>query len=208
MSIWLDFDGALNIQIPLYVPSGNGHILSIRSWHFRLLPSQFPRLRECDLMPPGRVFMSCPILSMIATHTPFIIPTRMEWLLLFLMVGIFGFIAQACIFYSFFCLTYFHVAGIFGDGSATRNGWTGVDGGIYSSMYFSQLLFNRCCNNTFLSQVIFAVILEQIFFKPVPSILSLIGTLIIMSSALYVAVSIFPIIQLILTTHNGDLTLR
>lgn len=133
----LDFNDSFNIQIPLYVRLGNGHILSIRSWHFRLLPSQFPRLRECVLVPLGRVFMTCPIFSMIAAHTPFIIPTRVEWLLLFLMVGIFGFIAQVCIFYSFFCLTYFHVAGISGDGSAARNRWTGVDGGIYSSTHLS-----------------------------------------------------------------------
>jgi hypothetical protein len=38
--------------------------------------------------------------------------------------------------------------------------------------------------------VIFATILERIFFKSTPSVLSVVGTLIIVTSALYVAVSI------------------
>lgn len=46
--------------------------------------------------------------------------------------------------------------------------------------------------NTKLPQVVFATILERIFFKSIPSVLSVIGTLIIVTSALYVAVSDLP----------------
>lgn len=40
------------------------------------------------------------------------------------------------------------------------------------------------------AQVVFATILERIFFKVVPTALSIIGTLLIISSAIYVAVRI------------------
>lgn len=39
-------------------------------------------------------------------------------------------------------------------------------------------------------QVVFATILERIFFKAIPTALSIVGTLLIISSAIYVAVRI------------------
>jgi hypothetical protein len=44
---------------------------------------------------------------MIVTKTPFIIPTRLEWLALLAMIGIFGFIAQVRLVSSFATQTKF-----------------------------------------------------------------------------------------------------
>jgi len=51
------------------------------------------------------------------------------------------------------------------------------------------------------TQIVFATILERIFFHAVPTTLSVIGTLLIISSALYVAVSpfYFLIVEKLLT---------
>ncbi|KAF8881633.1 EamA-like transporter family-domain-containing protein [Infundibulicybe gibba] len=102
---------------------------------------------------------------MIATKTPFIVPTRLDWLGLFILIGISGFAAQ--ILFTMGCNVKQQVA----------VHWrviprSGINSAVYS---YSHIL-----------QVIFAGILEQIFFKPIPSILSVCGTLIILTSALYV----------------------
>ncbi|RDB21736.1 hypothetical protein Hypma_010932 [Hypsizygus marmoreus] len=91
--------------------------------------------------------------GMLVQGTTFVIPTRLEWLALLLMIGIFGFIAQ-------FLLTMGLQRETAGRGSTA----------VYT-------------------QVVFAAILERLFFRTVLSILSVLGTLIIISSALYVAMT-------------------
>ncbi|KAL5514086.1 hypothetical protein ACEPAG_2847 [Sanghuangporus baumii] len=91
--------------------------------------------------------------GMILLGQKVILPTRLEWLALLLMIGIFGFLAQAL-------LTMGLQRETAGRGSLA----------IYV-------------------QIIYATILERIFFHTVPSALSIIGTMIIMGSAVYVAVT-------------------
>ncbi|KAF8881634.1 hypothetical protein BD779DRAFT_1675384 [Infundibulicybe gibba] len=87
---------------------------------------------------------------MIATKSPFVTPTHLDWLGLLTLIGIFGLIAQVLL--------------IMGLQRETASRGTLA---IYT-------------------QVIFATILERIFFKSIPSALSVCGTLIILTSALYV----------------------
>ncbi|KAF8151747.1 drug/metabolite transporter superfamily [Crassisporium funariophilum] len=92
-------------------------------------------------------------IAMIATKTELVIPTRLDWLALLLMIGIFGFIAQLLL--------------TMGLQRETAGRGTMV---LYT-------------------QIIFASILEHIFFHTNPTILSLFSTVLIIGSALYVAVS-------------------
>ncbi|TFK38435.1 EamA-like transporter family-domain-containing protein [Crucibulum laeve] len=92
-------------------------------------------------------------IAMIATRTPLIIPTRLDWLGMLVMIGVFGFIAQTL-------LTMGLQRETAGRGSMA----------VYT-------------------QVIFAGILERIFFRSDPSVLSVFGTLMIIASALYVALT-------------------
>ncbi|KAF8883038.1 hypothetical protein BD779DRAFT_899098 [Infundibulicybe gibba] len=87
---------------------------------------------------------------MIATKSPFVTPTHLDWLGLLTLIGIFGLIAQVLL--------------IMGLQRETASRGTLA---IYT-------------------QVIFATILERIFFESIPSALSVCGTLIILTSALYV----------------------
>ncbi|KAJ3561720.1 hypothetical protein NP233_g10023 [Leucocoprinus birnbaumii] len=89
--------------------------------------------------------------GMIVTDTPFILPTRLDWLFMLFLVGIFGLTTQIL-------LTM---------GLARETAGRGTSG-IYS-------------------QIIFATVLERIFFDYDPSILSIVGTVIILLCALYVA---------------------
>ncbi|KAG5651370.1 hypothetical protein H0H81_008904 [Sphagnurus paluster] len=93
------------------------------------------------------------VIAMIWQRTPLVIPTEVEWLLLLVMIGVFGFVAQ-----------------------------------ILLTMGLQRETAGRATIAVY-TQVIFAVILEHIFFTPTPSILSGIGTLIILSAALYVALT-------------------
>ncbi|KAJ3561718.1 hypothetical protein NP233_g10021 [Leucocoprinus birnbaumii] len=92
-------------------------------------------------------------IGMIVTKTPFIVPTRLEWLGMLIMIGIFGFFAQILL-----------TMGLARE-TASRGSM-----GIYT-------------------QIVFATILERIFFHNIPSVLSVIGTLLILSCALYVALT-------------------
>ncbi|KAG6853265.1 hypothetical protein C0991_005590 [Blastosporella zonata] len=90
---------------------------------------------------------------MLITKTPLVIPTDFQWLGMLIMIGVFGFAAQAL-------LTMGLQRETAGRGSIA----------IYT-------------------QIVFATILERIFFQTEPSLLSITGTLIIVSSALYVAIT-------------------
>lgn len=92
-------------------------------------------------------------IGMIATKAPFIVPTRLEWLGMLIMIGIFGFFAQILL-----------TMGLARE-TASRGSMA-----IYT-------------------QIVFATILERIFFNTVPSILSVVGTLMILFCALYVALT-------------------
>lgn len=92
------------------------------------------------------------IVGMIATKSPIVISTRIDWLALLVMIGIFGFIAQ-----------FLMIMGLQRE-TAGRGSM---------AMY---------------TQIVFATILEKIIFHTVPSALSIIGTLLIVVSAIYIAV--------------------
>ncbi|KAF9446645.1 DUF6-domain-containing protein [Macrolepiota fuliginosa MF-IS2] len=92
-------------------------------------------------------------IGMVVTKTPFIVPTRLDWLAMLVMIGIFGFIAQIL-------LTM---------GLARETAGRGTMA-IYT-------------------QIVFATIFEQIFFNTMPTTLSAVGTFMIISCALYVALT-------------------
>ncbi|KAL0948222.1 hypothetical protein HGRIS_010826 [Hohenbuehelia grisea] len=92
-------------------------------------------------------------IGMTVNKTQVVVPTRLEWLALLLMIGLFGFIAQTLL-----------TMGLQRE-TAGRGAMA-----IYT-------------------QVIFAGILERIFFHSEASILSGMGTFIIIASALYVALT-------------------
>ncbi|TFK38436.1 hypothetical protein BDQ12DRAFT_683659 [Crucibulum laeve] len=99
---------------------------------------------------------SCVVVSSIAmfvTETPFIVPTKVDWLVMLLMIGFFGFFGQ-----------------------------------ILLTMGLQRETVGRGSMAVY-TQVIFANILEQMFFHTIPSILSVIGTLMIVVAALYVALT-------------------
>ncbi|KAF9478764.1 DUF6-domain-containing protein [Pholiota conissans] len=93
------------------------------------------------------------VTGMIVTKAPFVVPSRVEWLALLAMIGLFGFFAQLL-------LTMGLQRETAGRGSMA----------VYT-------------------QIVFATILERIFFKAVPTALSIIGTLLIITSAIYVALT-------------------
>ncbi|KAF4622109.1 hypothetical protein D9613_009308 [Agrocybe pediades] len=93
------------------------------------------------------------VIGMIITSTPFVFPTRAEWLALLFMIGAFGFLAQT-----------FLTMGLQREAAGRST----------IAMY---------------TQVIFAMILEYIFFHTYPLPLSLCGAFMIIVSALYVAIS-------------------
>jgi drug/metabolite transporter (DMT)-like permease len=131
---------------------------------------------------------------MIVTKTPVIIPTRLEWLTLLAMIGIFGFIAQVRVATSStqteFGKLISSCAGAADDGPTTRDRWKRNHGSLHPSIVS---LLRRSFDNTDLvltcGQIVFATILERIFFHSVPTALSVIGTLLIMGSAIFVVVN-------------------
>ncbi|OCH84839.1 DUF6-domain-containing protein [Obba rivulosa] len=99
-------------------------------------------------------------IAMLVLRIPVVIPTRLDWLAMLLMIGLFGFAAQ-----------------------------------VLLTMGLQRETAGRGSMAIYL-QIIFATIFERIFFHMSPSFLSVLGTLIIMASAIYVAV--------IKNTTSGD----
>jgi len=93
------------------------------------------------------------VVGMFVTHTPIVIPTQLDWLVMIIMIGSFGFISQVLLTMGFQRETA-------GRGSMA----------IYT-------------------QIIFATILERVIFYTTPSALSVLGTLIILVAALYIALT-------------------
>lgn len=91
--------------------------------------------------------------AMLVTKTHFIIPTRLDWVALFAMIGLFGFFAQ-----------------------------------ILLTMGLQRETAGRGTMAIY-TQIVFASALEQIFFHTTPSMFSVIGTAMILTSALYVALT-------------------
>ncbi|KAJ7904973.1 DUF6-domain-containing protein [Mycena leptocephala] len=90
---------------------------------------------------------------MAILREPVVIPTRLAWLGLLVVIGVLGFVAQ-----------------------------------ILLTMGFQRETAGRASMALY-TQIIFASVLERIFFHTTPTFLSLLGTLIIMSSAIYVALT-------------------
>ncbi|KAH8113036.1 DUF6-domain-containing protein [Phellopilus nigrolimitatus] len=93
------------------------------------------------------------IVGMLLLQEKVVFPTRIEWLALLVMIGIFGFLAQ-----------------------------------VLLTLGLQRETAGRGAMAIYV-QIIFASILERIFFHTVPSTLSITGTLIIMGSAVYVAIT-------------------
>ncbi|KAJ3544238.1 hypothetical protein NMY22_g2845 [Coprinellus aureogranulatus] len=89
--------------------------------------------------------------AMAIRRDEIVIPTKVEWIAMFLLIGIFGFFAQVLL-----------TMGLQRE-TASRGSMA-----IYT-------------------QIVFATVFERVFFHVVPSLLSSIGTLLIVSSAIYVA---------------------
>ncbi|KAM6499709.1 drug/metabolite transporter superfamily [Amanita muscaria] len=92
-------------------------------------------------------------LGMIITKTPFIIPSRLEWFSLLLMIGFVGFVSQILL----------------------TLGLQRESAGRASMALYTQ--------------IVFATTLQFIFFHMTPSWLSILGTCLILSCALYVAMT-------------------
>jgi len=92
-------------------------------------------------------------LSMLVQRMPVVVPARLDFLLLLVMIGLFGFIAQTLL-----------------------------------TLGLQRETAGRASLAIYL-QIIFVTILERMFFHYAPSILSVIGSLIILTSAIYVALS-------------------
>jgi len=93
------------------------------------------------------------IVGMIVTKTTVVVPTRIDWLALLLMIGIFGFVAQ-----------------------------------VLLAMALQRETAGRSSLAIY-TQIVFATIFEKIVFDVVPSALSIIGTLLIIVSAIYVVLT-------------------
>ncbi|KAL1942255.1 hypothetical protein VTO73DRAFT_6319 [Trametes versicolor] len=89
--------------------------------------------------------------AMVIMRTPVVIPMRWDWLLMLLLIGLFGFIAQ-----------------------------------VLLTMGLQRETAGRGTMAVYV-QIIFATIFERVIFHTSPSLLSLIGTFIILTSAVYVA---------------------
>ncbi|KIP02015.1 hypothetical protein PHLGIDRAFT_96431 [Phlebiopsis gigantea 11061_1 CR5-6] len=92
-------------------------------------------------------------ISMIVMRTEFILPLRLAWIAMLLMIGIFGFFAQTLL-----------------------------------TMGLQREAVGRGTMAVY-TQVVYAMTFDQIFFHSSPSVLSILGTLIIVCSAIYVAVT-------------------
>ncbi|OSC97000.1 DUF6-domain-containing protein [Trametes coccinea BRFM310] len=90
-------------------------------------------------------------LAMIIMRTPVVVPMRWDWLLMLLLIGLFGFVAQ-----------------------------------VLLTMGLQRETAGRGTMAVYI-QIIFATIFERVFFHTSPSFLSVVGTLIILTSAIYVA---------------------
>ncbi|GJE91689.1 DMT family transporter [Phanerochaete sordida] len=91
--------------------------------------------------------------AMLAMRTHIVLPTRLEWLALFLMIGFNGFFAQ-----------------------------------VLMTMGLQRQAVGRSTMAVYI-QVVYAIIFDQVFFHAAPSLLSILGTLIIVLSAVYVALT-------------------
>ncbi|KAI0822129.1 hypothetical protein BC628DRAFT_1391080 [Trametes gibbosa] len=89
--------------------------------------------------------------AMITMQTPVVVPMRWEWLLMLLLIGLFGFIAQ-----------------------------------VLLTMGLQRETAGRGTMAVYI-QIIFATIFERVFFHSSPSLMSWSGTIIILTSAIYVA---------------------
>ncbi|EKM52076.1 uncharacterized protein PHACADRAFT_262535 [Phanerochaete carnosa HHB-10118-sp] len=92
-------------------------------------------------------------IAMLAMRTKIVLPTKLEWLALFLMIGFNGFFAQ-----------------------------------VLMTMGLQRQAVGRSTMAVYI-QVVYAIIFDQIFFHAKPPLLSILGTAIIVLSAIYVALT-------------------
>lgn len=92
-------------------------------------------------------------IAMLVTRTEFVIPTKLSWIAMLLMIGVFGFVAQ-----------------------------------ILLTMGLQRETAGRGTMAVY-TQIVFATILQKIFLHSTPPPLSILGTVIILSAALYTALN-------------------
>jgi len=112
---------------------------------------------------------------MLINNTKIIIPTRLEWLSLLAVIGIFGFLAQVKGFEADHFMT------------LTVNGIQ-----MLLTMGLQRETASRGSLAVY-SKIVFATVLERILFHTLPAYLSVVGTLMIVVSALYIAVRSCPL---------------
>jgi len=107
-------------------------------------------------------------------NTKIVIPTRLEWLSLLAVIGILGFLAQ--------------VNGFEANHFVTLRA---NDIQILLTMGLQRETASRGSLAVY-SKIVFATMLERILFHTLPAYLSVVGTLMILVSALYIAVRSCP----------------
>lgn len=128
---------------------------------------------------------------MIVLRIPVVVPTRWEWLLLLLLIGIFGFGGQVC-GHLFASTAYDNCGTISSEQVLLTLGLQRETAGRGTIAVYGQgsTQHDGCSSRADRSgvQIVFATILQRIFLHIMPSPLSIVGTVIIIGSALYVAV--------------------
>lgn len=131
-----------------------------------------------------------PYCRMILFKVPPVIPTQVLWLVMLFAVGILGLIGQVC----YPCWYSDHLMWpIFG---LWRLFWQwvfnakqlGVALSQFIPRYVSVLTLVYLSHLWLLRQIVFAVMFEFLFSRTTPSALSIVGTLIIVTSAIYITV--------------------
>lgn len=127
---------------------------------------------------------------MIVMRTEFILPLRLAWIAMLLMIGFFGFFAQVNLsppHELHFKKLIARPTDATNYGPPTRGRGPRDDGCLYpgNDHRIAEIRKGLDGKN---EQVVYAMTFDQIFFHSSPSLLSILGTLIIVFSAIYVAV--------------------
>lgn len=129
---------------------------------------------------------------MLITREKFVFPTTLAWMGLLIELGTLGFCAQVRSGQCHFRMRAMNDSSLdsVDNGTSTRDGGAWNYGCVYpGEPYGLDIPDVSFVTFSILCQIVFATILDRIFFHTIPSVLSVTGTLIIIASALYVAVS-------------------
>ena len=117
---------------------------------------------------------------MVATRTPWVVVLRWDWVFLLFVITVAGFISQVC-----------RVSSNLHKSTSDKD--TSV---LIEQMFLTMGLQREAAGRgSIYTQIVFAMILERIFFHTIPSVMSVLGSLLILTSALYISVSCLFIIS-------------